>query len=761
MADPLLPGDPERLGDYELIERLGAGGQGVVFLGRGPDGEQVAVKLLHAQLSRDEGARARFVREASVAERVAGFCTAQVLDTDVAGDRPYIVSEYVPGPSLLAQVQQEGPRSGSDLHRLAIGTATALAAIHQAGIVHRDFKPPNVLMSREGPRVIDFGIARALDAGATMSSQVVGTPAYMAPEQVAGGMISPKTDVFAWGATILYAATGRAPFGADTIPAVMHRVLYSEADVSVLPGGLAELVAACLAKNPEQRPAAADLLFGLLGQVGVVAPPAPADTGIEPALVQGAGYATGQFSATGWARPGGPGPDRPPAAPMWTPPAVPPPPHAPPHAPPPGTTPYGPGSYGTVPVHGGAPHPGPGKRRIWPWIAAGAAALVVLAVGVPVAAVQLAGGDGTRGTSAESAAPGPVKTVKIAFAGQLTGPSASIGLALQRGAKLAVNEYNATRPRISAEFAQYDTQGESAIAATTAHKMVADGIAAVVGPGFSGESQSAGPILEQAKVPSVSPAASGSGLSTNGWRYWHRIVPSITATARATGELLARTGPERVLVIDDEETFTQDTANQVSDVLTAKGIAITKLRISSRDSDHSAAVATLKKSGADAIFYGGFYTPAGTLIKQTRAAGVTARFFLTDYSLAADFVKTAGSGDAEGAILTCGCLNPAASKESRVRDFAGRYRSVYGEAPPYYSAEGYDAASAVLAALKAGKSTAEEINACLATLDVPGLAQRLRFAASGDNAAGTTYAYEVKSGVISLIGDSKTASPSG
>jgi ABC-type branched-subunit amino acid transport system substrate-binding protein len=752
MADPLLPGDPERLGEYELIERLGTGGQGVVFLGRGPGGEQVAVKLLHAQLSGDEGARARFVREASVAERVAGFCTAQVLDTDVAGDQPYIVSEYVPGPSLLTQVREEGPRTGSALHRLAIGTATALAAIHQAGIVHRDFKPPNVLMSREGPRVIDFGIARALDAGATMASQVIGTPAYMAPEQVAGGMISPKTDVFAWGATILYAATGRAPFGADTIPAVMHRVLYSEADVSVLPGGLAELVAACLAKAPEHRPAAADLLFRLLGQVGVVTPPAPADNGIEPALAQGATYATGQFPATGWARPAGPAPEQP-AAPVWTPRPVPPPPHGPP---PPG--PYVPGSHGTVPGHGGPPRTGGGKRRAWPWIAAGIAALVVPAVGVPVAVAQLSSGGGKTG---QVAGPTADKTVKIAFAGELTGSSSSIGLALQHGAKLAVSEYNATRPRIQADLVQYDTRGEPAMSAAAAQKMVADGVAAVVGPGFSGETQSAAPILERAKVPSVSPAASGSALSTNGWRYWHRIVPSITATARATGDLLARTGPKRVLVIDDDEAFTQDTANQVGDVLTTKGITVTRQRISSKGSDYMAAVTTIRKSGADAVFYGGFYGSAGNLIKQTRAAGVKTRFFLTDYSLAAEFVKTAGSKEAEGAILTCGCLNPAASKDARVLDFGRRYRVAYGEAPPYYSAEGYDAATAILQALKAGKSTAEEINSCLATINVPGLSQRLQFTSSGDTAGSSTYAYEVKSGVISLIGDSRTATPSG
>ncbi|KAB2341777.1 bifunctional serine/threonine protein kinase/MFS transporter [Actinomadura rudentiformis] len=295
MAEPLKPGDPERLGAYDLVGRLGEGGQGVVFEGRGPEGERVAVKLLRAQLSGDPTARSRFVREIEAAERVAGFCTAQVLDADAEGDQPYIVSEFVEGRSLQQLVLEDGPRSGGDLHRLAIGTATALAAIHQAGIVHRDFKPPNVLMGPDGPRVIDFGIARALDGTGTMTSHVVGTPAYMAPEQVAGAALGPHTDVFAWGATLVFAATGRTPFGSDTIPAVMHRILHGEPDLSALPAPLAGLVAACLNKNPAYRPTSAQLVFSLLGHQGA-APAVAGTTAVEPFLEQGAGMATGKIT---------------------------------------------------------------------------------------------------------------------------------------------------------------------------------------------------------------------------------------------------------------------------------------------------------------------------------------------------------------------------------------------------------------------------------------------------------------------------------
>ncbi|MFB4295940.1 protein kinase [Actinomadura sp. NTSP31] len=266
---PLTAADPTRLGGYEILGRLGTGGQGVVYLGR-PAGadpgapSRVAVKLLHAQLLGNDAARARFVRELALLRRVAGFCTAQMLAADMDGDRPYIVSEYVPGRSLREFVQEQGPRTGAGLDRLAIGTVTALTAIHRAGVVHRDFKPQNVLMGLDGPRVIDFGIARAFDAGATLTSQVVGTPAYMAPEQFAG-RVSPATDLFAWAATLLFAATGRDPFAGGALPAVMYRIMHETPDLGALPGPIAEIAAACLAKDPKARPTSENVLLRLLG----------------------------------------------------------------------------------------------------------------------------------------------------------------------------------------------------------------------------------------------------------------------------------------------------------------------------------------------------------------------------------------------------------------------------------------------------------------------------------------------------------------
>ena len=260
---PLEPGDPLRLGRFELLGRLGEGGQGIVYLGRGtnPGEDRVAVKVLRSTV--DATVLERLARELDAIHQVQPFVTAGVIEASAEGDRRFVVSEFIDGPSLQERVDARGPLPEGDLQRLAVGTATALTAIHGAGVVHRDFKPANVLLGPDGPRVVDFGIARLTDA-ATITSGLIGTPSYVTPEQLAGERPTSAVDVFAWALTMIFAATGRLAFGADSVPAVMHRIMYEEPDLSGLPPSLRPIVRECLAKDPARRPSARDLLLRLV-----------------------------------------------------------------------------------------------------------------------------------------------------------------------------------------------------------------------------------------------------------------------------------------------------------------------------------------------------------------------------------------------------------------------------------------------------------------------------------------------------------------
>jgi serine/threonine protein kinase len=253
---------PGALGPYRLQERLGEGGMGVVHLARDPQGSLVAIKVLRADATENVNARLRLAREVETMRRVRSPFVAEVLDADVTGEFPYIVTRYVPGPTLDAMVRSRGPLSGPGLRLLAYGTAEALIAIHAAGVVHRDLKPGNVMLTDNRPVVIDFGIAQTPDATRlTQAGLVMGTPGYLAPEVIEGRPSSAASDVHSWGATMAYAATGRAPFGGggDSFQSVFYRIISGQADLSGVPGPLVPLLSAALDSDPARRPPASRL----------------------------------------------------------------------------------------------------------------------------------------------------------------------------------------------------------------------------------------------------------------------------------------------------------------------------------------------------------------------------------------------------------------------------------------------------------------------------------------------------------------------
>ena len=288
MKAPLRPSDPQFLGGYRLMSRLGQGGMGTVYLAEDRYGRPVAIKVVKPELAYEEEFRARFRSEVNRARQVPPFCTAELLDADADHDTPYLVVEYVDGPSLAEVVAEQGPLTGGSLYSVAVGVATALAAIHGAGVIHRDLKPANVLFALGTPKVIDFGIARAFEATSqhTGTDQMVGTVAYMAPERFDSdsSRIGPAADVFAWGVVVTYAGTGRTAFGGDSAAATAGAILTRPPNLDGLPAPLRDLVARTLEKAPELRPTA----FELLDELVAVGAPTTVTLAGRPELQQAA-----------------------------------------------------------------------------------------------------------------------------------------------------------------------------------------------------------------------------------------------------------------------------------------------------------------------------------------------------------------------------------------------------------------------------------------------------------------------------------------
>nr|BEK64094.1 hypothetical protein KPHV_13210 [Kitasatospora purpeofusca] len=361
--EPLEADDPQWVGEYRVLGRLGSGGMGRVYLGRTTGGRTVAVKLVHRDLAGDPEFRARFRQEVAAARRVGGVWTAPVLDADTESGHPWVATGYVAGPALTTAVREFGPLPDPAVRALGVGLTEALAHVHGLGLVHRDVKPSNVLLALDGPRLIDFGITRALDAtaGLTRSGQVFGSPGFMSPEQANGLPAGPAGDVFSLGAVLAFAATGTMPFGSGvSAPVLLYRVLHEEPDLSGLSGPLYAVVRACLAKDPAARPSPGQLRRFLDGDGAAAARLGRGDW-LPPGLAAAVGRDAVQLldlegeRGTGWTAPG------PAPAPSAT---VPPPPTSPPPLP-------------TWSVPGRAPSP----RRGYGALAAGLVAVLLLGGG--------------------------------------------------------------------------------------------------------------------------------------------------------------------------------------------------------------------------------------------------------------------------------------------------------------------------------------------------------------------------------------------
>jgi Protein kinase domain len=306
-VEELGSGDPRNIGPYQLLGRLGSGGMGQVFLAQSPGGRRVAVKVIRPDLADAPDFRRRFAREVAAAQRVSGIFTAPVVDADPEARQPWLVTAYVEGPSLADYVARKGAMPESEVISLGCALAEGLGAIHAAGIVHRDLKPSNVLLASDGPRIIDFGISRAVEATSlTESGLIVGSPGYMSPEQADGREVGAASDVFSMGAVLAFAATGTEPFGTGAASALLYRVVHGEPALTGLSDDLHEVVSACLRKIPADRPTPARLLAMLVSLGNALTlPPDGIAAIVDPPQPVSAGYSRAELSDARPASPSG------------------------------------------------------------------------------------------------------------------------------------------------------------------------------------------------------------------------------------------------------------------------------------------------------------------------------------------------------------------------------------------------------------------------------------------------------------------------
>ncbi|MFE3374338.1 bifunctional serine/threonine-protein kinase/ABC transporter substrate-binding protein [Streptomyces anulatus] len=694
---PLTSEDPRTVGPYRTLARLGAGGMGVVYLARTAGGTLAAVKVIRAEHAEDPGFRARFRREAEAAARITGPWVVPVLGADTEDREPWLATAFVPGPSLAEVVGAGGALPTTTVRALGSRLADALVAVHEAGLIHRDVKPGNVLLALDGPRLIDFGIARHEGATAlTTTGAVIGTPGYLAPEQASAGSLGPPCDVFSLGCVLVYAATGRRPFGEGGGAGALFRTIHEEPDLTGVEPGLAPLIAACLAKDPAARPTASRVRDALTAK----APGGPGDPGRvrDPREYPG--------------RRGAPDPHELPR----TSPA----PHELPRtSPAPWQMPAGlpaliaERSAAALALPDPEPLPvtlgpagdrdasGPARRRL---LTAGTAGAVLLAGGSTATWIALRGsGKGAGGPSAGSAEP---PTYTIGLHADLGGPGRVTGLAHQRGVQLAVADHNAREDKaFRLALRTEDDAGDPTKALRAAGRLAADPeLIAVVGPTGRLLREDLVERYGKERLATVVVAAgsttaeSGTGLHLCVTRSFDDVLP--------TGLIsyLTRTRPAtRILLVEDaaDPVLARETGVAFRDA-SPTGATLLEHPLVRGNAGFGAVARKAMTGRADAVvFGGGNASRAARLATALAGEGYTGSRVAAGPALGPAFLQGAGAA-ADGWVFAEAYADPTALPSART--FTAAHRKRFGTPPATWAAEAYDAVG--LIARAAGTTSA-------------------------------------------------------
>lgn len=645
---PLTSDDPRTIGEYRTLVRLGAGGMGVVYLARSAGGALAAVKVIRAEHAADPGFRARFRREAEAAARITGPWVVPVTGADTEAREPWLATAFVPGPSLGEAVQDRGPLPVATVQALGARLAGALAAVHEAGLLHRDVKPGNVLLALDGPRLIDFGIARHEGATAlTATGSVIGTPGYLAPEQASAGPVGPACDVFSLGCVLVYAATGQRPFGHGEAAGVLFRTVHGEADLAGLPSALLPVVTACLAKDPADRPtvAEAERLLGGDGTAWEV--PGLAAVAAERAA---AALALPDPEPLPLAREPAPDPAR------------------------------------------------PTRRRV---LTAGAAGAVLLTGTTTAWLAARGGGSGT------GAAPRTLPTYTIGLHTDSTGPGRAVGLAHERGVRLAVDDHNSrTDKAFRLGLRVEDDAGDATRALAVADRLAADpAVLAVIGPTADVAAADVVSRYEKARLLQVVVAAGHTPPDSVDARYQCVLRPYDSSLVSGLIDHLANVQHvKKAVVIEDREDpqGSWGIAHPLRDLRTGRITVTTHTVAADTDSFAPAARAAIT-AGAGAVVYAGTSPARGArCATDLAAAGFTGAVLSTGPVLAPAFLRDAGRA-AEGWIFAEAYTDPTALPAAKA--FTAAHRKRFGSPPATWAAEAYDAVGLIARAAATTSAT--------------------------------------------------------
>ncbi|MEU0598199.1 bifunctional serine/threonine-protein kinase/ABC transporter substrate-binding protein [Streptomyces sp. NPDC006393] len=719
---PLTGDDPEDIGGHLLLARLGAGGMGVVYLARTPGGALVALKTIRAEHAADPAFRTRFRREVTAVRGLTGTWLVPVVAADTEAREPWLATEFVPGPSLVEAVDGFGALPAASVRTLGSRLADALEAVHAAGVVHRDVKPGNVLLALDGPRLIDFGVARAAGATAlTAPDAVVGTPGFLAPEQAQAraGEVGPPSDVFALGCVLAYAASGRRPFGTGHAAGVLFRTVHEEPDLTDVPRELRAPIGACLAKDPARRPTAAEVAAALGDpRIPLARGAAEAREGqrwLPPAVLRVVAERSARALDV-------PTPRRPPRQPAGDGPA---------------TDPGPPRPRDARPVT---------RRRV---LLMGGAAASAIAAGGGITAYLTAGRGGARGAL-------PVHT--LGFQSDLSGPGKADGTAQERAARLAVEQHNA-RSGITFRLAlnTVDDGGEAARARQAARHLVAAGVSAVLGPGSATTALAAAPVYQDARTAMVLISVDDGSLTPSHARtLCVTRAPESFLALPLTSYLTSVRPVDRTAVIDDRAAGRtgSDLTNALSRTPPHQGTTSVHSVAAGSDDFASAARAALAAKAQAVVFSGTSPERAARCARALAGAGFTGPRLGTWHIMRPAFLQQA---EAAGQDWLFGA--PFTDPGSVSRTFRTAYHARYGAAPGRWSPEAYDAVGLVARTLETLGGTSDVAPGAVAErlrdVTYRGLAKTLRFA-SGDTSTaelgGSYFLFQAKGNAFRFLG---------